>query len=471
MKMSLKYNMILSHTILILAFVLTIVFASDYIFKKEFNEYVIENHNEVSQKLVNETLELFIENPEPSYDDLYKIGLQAFDNGIVYMVNITYDNQIICMSDILHTDSVDMLSQMEKTMQSVYPHFDGDYQEDKYILENNGVTYGYVTLGYYGPIYYSEFDVRFIKAFNKTITLLGIIFFVISFVFVYFISNKIAKPITFASKKAKEIEAGNYDEVIEIKSNIFEINGLVHSVNSLSKNLNSQKQIKKQMAQNYTHEIRTPLTSVMTTIEGMKDGYFEITPERLDTMYSEIERIINLVENVDALVETSDKNNELKLSEFSLKDNIKSTLDIFESQFISKNISVKFDYDKKNEFNILADEEKINSVIYNLVSNSCKYTDKSGKIEVSLNLKKDFYYIKVKDNGIGIDESEKDLIFEHLYRADKSRVREISGKGIGLSICKNIILAHNGSITVNSAIDEGSEFIVKLPKLYNINNG
>ncbi len=456
--------MIINHTILIFAFVLIIVLTSNYLFKRQFNKYVTENHREVSQKIVNDTLNLFKNENPPKYEDLYKIGSQALDKGIVYMVNIDYENQLICMSTILPGDSVDMLTQMEKTMHSVYPHFEGQYQEDKYILEENGVTYGYVTIGYYGPIYYSEFDAAFIKAFNRTIIILGVLFFGFTTIFIYFIADKITKPITFISKKAKEIEQGNYSEIIDIKPNTIEINDLLKSVNSLSKNLNNQQEIKKQMAQNYTHEIRTPLTSIMTTIEGMKDGYFEITSERLDTIYAEISRIINLVENVDMLVETSDGQNMLNTSQFSLKDNINNILSSFESQFVSKNISARFNYCEKEAYKIVADEEKINSVIYNLISNSCKYTDEHGKIDVIIDSDKVNYTIRVIDTGIGISEKDKELIFEHLYRADKSRVREVSGKGIGLAICKNIILAHGGTIKVNSELNSGSEFIVKLPR-------
>ncbi len=462
MKLSLKNKLILNHTILIFVFVTILIFTSNYIFRREFNNYIYEKHNETCEKIVNEVLLLYEDGNEPTYEQLYNIGLDALDSGMVFMLNKTYDEQIICMSDIIPTDSQNMLGQMEDTMKSIYPHFDGEYQEDIYVLEQDGQNYGYVTLGYYGPIYYSEFDALFLKSFNKAIYILGIIFFIITSIFIYFIANKISKPITFVSGKAKEMENGNYGNTIEMTSSTLEIMDLIKSVNSLTRNLNNQQAIKKQMAQNYTHEIRTPLTSVMTTLEGMKDGVFEITDERLETIYNELSRIISLVENADTLVETSNSVNLVK-SDFDLRNNIEKLIKSFESQFDARNMDCEFVYNDKIKFEIFADEEKINSVIYNLISNACKYTDDNGKIRVLLEKDKNNFVIKVIDSGIGIDEKDKELIFEHLYRVDKSRVRNTNGHGVGLSICKNIVLAHNGTIIVNSEIGKGSEFIITLP--------
>ncbi len=461
--MSLKYKMIFNHTVLLLFFIIVLIFMSNLIFKKEFNNYIIKNHNEASKKIVEEVLVLYQRDGEPTYDELFNIGIKALDNGMVLMVNETYNKQLICMSDIFPTDSLNMLEQMEKTMKSIYPHHKGEYREDIYNLSDGRNTYGYVTLGYYGPVYYSEFDATFLKSFNRAIYFIGIVFFLVTSIFIYFIADKISRPISFVSQKAREIEQGNYNDSIDINSTTLEINNLINSVNSLSKNLNNQQKIKKQMAQNYTHEIRTPLTSVMTTLEGMQEGVFKVTSQRIDTLYSEIQRIISLIENVDKLVETSSNDYILEKTNFDLKDNIDKILNSFEAMFQNKNISSSFNFDKSSNYNIYADEEKINSVIYNLVSNACKYSDVDGKVIVNLSKTKDNYIIKVIDNGIGIENNEKDLIFEHLYRVDKSRVKETEGYGIGLSICKNIINAHKGTIEVNSNVNVGSEFIVNLP--------
>ncbi len=467
MRISIKSKMILSNTVLVLIFILILVFSSTIIFKREFNNYIMENHKEASSKIVNEVLELFIKG-EPTYEDFYNIGLKAFDSGIVLMVNKTYEKQLICMSDIFPNDSQNMIQQMEKTMKSVYPYFDGNYQEDIYVLEHEGEVFGYVTIGYYGPIYYSEFDVKFLSLFNKFIYMSGIIFFIIASVSIYFVADKISKPISFVSNKAKEIESGDYSDIIEFNSNTTEIRGLIESVNSLSTNLKNQKKIKKQMLQNYTHEVRTPLTVIRTTLEGMQDGVFEVTSERLQSIYNEIERIIGLIENVDALVETSNLNIKLNKKSFDIKIIVEKILKSFESMFENKKIIYKLELDKSEDYIFYGDEEKINSVIFNLISNACKYTDINGKVKINLTKKEDNFVIKVIDNGIGVEAVEKDLIFEHLYRIEKSRVKEVDGYGIGLSICKNIVIAHKGTIVVNSEVGAGSEFIVTLPITKNL---
>ncbi len=459
----LKHKLIFVYTTLILILITTLALTSSKVFMDNFNEYVASNREKEAENIVNQVLELFKSGSEPTYEELYAIGVNALDNGLIFMVNTDYENQLICMSDIFPNESNLMLAKMESTLESVYPHLQGEYQEDKFVLEDNGTTYGYVTLGYYGPIYYTEFEAMFLKAVKHSIYATGFAFFIVSGIIVYVLARKISEPISRVSEMATEIGNGNYKANIDFKSSTVEIQNLIDSINSLAHNLEINQQAKKQMSINYTHELRTPLTCVLTTIEGMQDKVFDITDERLDSLHQEVTRITKMINDVDNLIETSSSEIALTKNDFILEELIENTISNFENSYANKNISLNFKKLFNTDSNYLADEEKIKSVVINLISNALKYTNENGEVNVTLDKQDSNYIIKVKDNGIGISKEDKDLIFENLYRADQSRVKEVEGFGVGLTITKNIVVAHNGSIDVNSKIGEGSEFIVKLP--------
>ncbi len=460
----LKTRLLILYTVFVVTLILIITIVLGEVFKVNFNSYINKKHEEFAESVVNEVLDLYKEKGYATYDELYKIGVEAFDEGMIFMFNENVENQLICMSEIIPSDSTNMLDNMERTMNSLYPHSEGQYQEDIHVIQDvdTNEIYGYVTLGYYGPIYYTPYDVLFLESINQSIYIVGVLFFVFSSIIIYFMLGKITKPIILASEVAEEISKGNYDNFIESESTTIELQNLINSINILVSKLSEQKQLKKQMAENYTHEIRTPLTCVMTTIEGIQDGVFELTDERLDSIYKDIERIYSLIDNIDKLADTVEKDLVLNKQVFEINDVIKTTLISFENLLISKNINMKFE--TKDLVYINGDKELIQSVITNLISNAFKYSEENGIIDIKVLDTNDDVEIIVKDNGIGIDKEEHELIFEHLYRVDRSRNKTIEGFGIGLALCKNVVTSHKGTIKVNSKLGEGSEFIVKLPK-------
>jgi len=158
------------------------------------------------------------------------------------------------------------------------------------------------------------------------------------------------------------------------------------------------------------------------------------------------------VENENALLHKED---------FDISNLLIRLLNNFESELAAKNINV--DYNQQSVY-LCADQDKMSQVFSNLLSNAIKYSDKGSKIYIHIfdSLKK--VEIRVKDTGKGISEEDLPHIFERFYRADKSRNRETGGIGIGLTITKTIIEAHEGTIRAESKLGEGTEFIIVLPK-------
>jgi signal transduction histidine kinase len=140
---------------------------------------------------------------------------------------------------------------------------------------------------------------------------------------------------------------------------------------------------------------------------------------------------------------------------------IDQVLNNLEAEIKKKNLHV---VTKGKSSNIEADLNRITQVLINLITNAIKYTPEGGMIEVHLSESDTDLEVRVNDNGIGISEEDLPFIFERFYRADKSRNRMTGGTGIGLAIVKSIVSAHDGTVKVESRLNEGSCFTIILPK-------
>lgn len=461
MKMSLKAKLILSYTALSLLLVMALLVVSNVLLEKQFSQYILQKQEEKNQSYVDAVLAEFEQNKQLTTDGFVALGQKAFNDGLILMIRDDQNHEVFCMSCYDQMRCEDMISAMERTMQSRYPGFKGEYVEKQYTIESEGILYGTVTLGYYGPYYLLDADIRFMDILNNLFVAIAFIFLAVAIMIGYFMANRLSKPIQEVTMKAKEIEKGHCDCRIDIHSTTTEIQGLINSVNALAITLDAQQNLKKRMANNYAHEFRTPLAAIQSTIEGIIDGIFDATPERLENIRQEILRLSRMVNQIDKLVELESDDKTLNKTKFDLKNLIIQVVTTFEMQCEEKKIDVSMNLVQSE---IVADHDQIGSVISNLMSNAIKYTDNNGKIKIQLVNHKEMIQLIISDTGIGIAKEEIPLIFEHLYRTDISRSRKTGGSGIGLSVVRMIILNHGGDIKVDSELNKGTTFIINLPK-------
>jgi signal transduction histidine kinase len=295
--------------------------------------------------------------------------------------------------------------------------------------------------------------------FNDIFLFGAILALIAAIVLGIFMASKIGGPIKKVIEQTEKIEGGDYNSLIEFKTNTKEVDKLIHSVNSLAATLERQHTIRKRLAQNYAHELRTPLASLQSNLEAMIDGIWEPTNERLESCNEEILRLTRMLSGIDKIAEIEDNNMSLNKSSFDLLEFTNKIMLNFESLIEDKNITLSIE---GTPCNLNADKDKTGQVLINLVSNAIKYTQQNGKIIISIIDQGNFIELSVKDNGIGIDKEDIPNIFEHLYRTDKSRASTTGGSGMGLAVVKAIVDAHQGKITVES--EKGSKFTVTLPK-------
>jgi len=232
--------------------------------------------------------------------------------------------------------------------------------------------------------------------------------------------------------------------------------------------LKVREEYRKEFMGNVSHELKTPLFTVQGYIETLLDGALKdknVAEKYLERANKGVERLIYIVKDLDMITKLEVGDLRLNVTTFDIVDLVKSVFDLLEMKAAKKKISLMFDMDYKQPILVKGDEERIQQVLTNLVVNSIKYGHQNGTTEISIEkLIKNKVIVRVTDNGEGIGKEHLPRLFERFYRVDKSGSRKEGGSGLGLSIVKHIIEAHDEKIYVESEVNVGSEFSFTLEK-------
>lgn len=234
------------------------------------------------------------------------------------------------------------------------------------------------------------------------------------------------------------------------------------------KNLTEIDSFRRDFLGNVAHELKTPLFTVqgyiLTLLEGAVNDK-QIRMKYLDRANKGVERLVAVVKDLDMIAKLENDGLEINIEVFNILELIQNVFDLLEMKAKKRNISIRFDKIYEFPLFVRGDVEKIEQVLINLVVNSIKYGKPNGTTIVgveSYNSKK--FIIKVIDDGEGIKKAHLPRLFERFYRIDQSRSREQGGSGLGLSIVKHIIEAHDEDIFLKSTYGKGSEFSFTLEK-------
>ena len=232
--------------------------------------------------------------------------------------------------------------------------------------------------------------------------------------------------------------------------------------------LKVREQYRKEFLGNVSHELKTPLFTIQGYILTLLDGAMNdknIREKYLKRASEGVERLSFIVNDLDMITKLEVGDLSLKLETFNIVELVKNVFETAEMRANKKKITLTLDAQYNSPIMVKADQERIQQVLANLIINSIKYGREKGTTEVSIeNLIKNKIIVRVTDNGEGLKEENLPRLFERFYRVDKSGSRSEGGSGLGLSIVKHIIEAHNEKIYVESEYDVGSEFSFTLEK-------
>ncbi len=344
--------------------------------------------------------------------------------------------------------------------------FGGIYDDKYYIV---GVPVQYLQNGELIPVgavfvttssqIYRDYVTTIIKIFCSA----GIVIFALIFCFMGLFAYQITKPLGQMAKAADAFGKGNFSERVYVTSND-EIGRLAVSFNTMADSLDASEGMRRTFITNVSHELKTPMTTIIGFVDGILDGTF---PEEKQMHYlrivsSEVKRLSRLVTSMLALSRID--SGELKLvgKNFDITSTLFNIFFSFEQQLNDRNINV-LGLDELEPIEVYGDADMIHQAIYNLVENASKFTNEGGDISVKAKTTKDELEIAITNTGDGIPPEQIGFIFERFYKTDESRSYDKKGLGLGLYLVRSILRQHGGDITAESKVGEYTTFRFTLP--------
>lgn len=462
MKRSLKNTLILSYSVIAVLIILTLSLFFNIRADKAFEQYARkQKKNQVAQlvdqinQLYNEETGLYI------LEGLESIGYAALQNGIIIHVQTTDKEIDWDMQNHRAEECKYALQHAESNMHRKYPNFKGNYMEEQYVLERDGIVTGTLTVGYYGPYSLGDAELELMGDLNRSLFFIGGIALFGVVALGYLIARTVSNPITSVINVARRIAGGEYGVQAVGQSSVVETSDLIETINEMSMELKEKEKQKQQITSDVAHELRTPLTNLQSHMEAMIDGVWETTEDHLESCHAEILRLVGIVEQLQELYSLESGKQSLDKIKFQFRNLCGEVFTDFKVKANEKNI--KLIMAMPFETPVYADFYKLKQCMVNLISNGLTYTPEAGEIKVEYLVIKSGVVIKVKDNGAGIPAEDIPHLFDRFYRVDKSRNKKTGGMGIGLSITKAIVENHGGSIQVESQAGQGSVFTIILP--------
>ena len=319
-------------------------------------------------------------------------------------------------------------------------------------------------------VYYLPFNLMFSLA-----VLVGI-FFTSYVILIWGIKYFIERKVSLIYKTIHNLKVGLRKESskIDIKEDIFgkireEVIEWDKDNRKEIERLNDQEKFRRDFLGNISHELKTPIFSIQGYILTLLEGGLEdkkINRSFLLKAEKSVNRMIEMVDDLDEISNLESNTIELNLQEFNILNLAKEVIESLEYKAKKKDISLTFENSSK-PIMVVADPAKIAQVFTNLIVNSINYGKDGGKISIRFYDLAENILIEVKDNGRGIAEEHLPRLFERFYRVDKGRSRNDGGSGLGLAIVKHILEAHEQTINVRSKLKEGSVFSFTLKKSLN----
>tara|TARA_R110002167_G_scaffold15034_6_gene60527 strand:+ start:106 stop:1572 length:1467 start_codon:yes stop_codon:yes gene_type:complete len=277
------------------------------------------------------------------------------------------------------------------------------------------------------------------------------------------------RPIHQVVQSAKQLAAGDYEARVQVKGQD-ELAELALNFNQMAKVLQRNEQLRRQWVADISHELRTPIAVLSGEIEALLDGIRKPTQQRISSLYSDIRSLSKLVEDLHQLSLADQDTLELVLADVDVLGIVQDLLVLFEPRMQEQGLKLSLQADPSQNLSAIGDERRLVQLLSNLLENSLRYTDAGGEVCIAVMAADSLLTIEVSDTTPGVPEADLEKIFDRLYRVDKSRSRSVGGSGLGLSICKNIVEAHDGRIAAENRSNGGLCIIVQLP-LSTVRNG
>ncbi len=265
----------------------------------------------------------------------------------------------------------------------------------------------------------------------------------------FLLTRKVLRPLSEMMQVTRRLSDGDYTARVQVQSKD-EIGRLGAAFNRMADNLERIERLRKTMVADAAHELRTPLTNIRGYLEGLQEGVVSPSQETFEMLHSEMLRLVRLSEDLLSLARADAAKLDLRSQSFSMRDLVEEVLDFNRLRLSAKHLKAEVRFHEGADA-VLADRDKLLQAMRNLFDNAWQYTPPGGRIHVSVRPVPEGMRVSFVNTGQGIAAEDLPYIFERFYRADKSRSRDHGGAGIGLSIVKELVEAHDGKVGATSA--------------------
>ena len=307
-------------------------------------------------------------------------------------------------------------------------------------------------------------DINFLKNQMHALVMTGGAVFLISLIMSFFLSRHFIAPINKLIDGTKRLANRQFDTLINVNTKD-ELETLGNAFNVMSKRLQRYEERQVRWISDISHELGTPLSILQGEIEAMQDGIRSLEVKNLDSLYSEVILIKDIVKDLKDISIAETEEFSYDKSPINLIGIIKHTFSLFESRLNKKNVEVVNSYcNEKSVVLVKGDSSRLTQVFSNIIENAIKYGGAGVKIIPSCQITDKKIIVFFEDTGKGVPDSSLPKLFDRFYQVDEFDETAKEGKGLGLSICNSIIKAHNGVIEANISNHGGLQIKISLPR-------
>lgn len=281
-------------------------------------------------------------------------------------------------------------------------------------------------------------------------------------VILFSLSRRITAPLREMQRVALQVARGAFDQRVKITTHD-EVGALGETFNAMAASLAGLDQMRKDFVATVSHDLRSPLTSLHGYVRAFLDEAIPDERKRhaLQVMEEQTTRMIKLVNDLLDLARIEARQLEIHPVAFNLSELVRQVVARLEPEWAKKQVTVDILSEDTSDIHVVADRDRIDQVLVNLLQNAIQFSPPVCAVTVHVR-KEAQAVIAVQDEGLGIRQEDKELIWERFYKADQARTKQ-TGTGIGLSIVKHLLDLHHSPISVSSELGKGSTFTFTLP--------
>lgn len=302
---------------------------------------------------------------------------------------------------------------------------------------------------------------QFTERVTKTLILAGLVAGVVGILLVLLLSRRMLGSIGNLTAAARRLGHGDLSSRVPVRGND-EVAELGHAFNNMADALEDSERQRRAMVSDVAHELRTPLANIQGHIEAMQDGLMQPNAENLDTIHQQTLHLNHLISDLRLLAESEARELSLSMEPTSVPELVNEVVESFRPRAEAASVQLSGQIDDGLP-TLEMDRLRIQQALGNLLDNAIRHTPPGGSVAVSAQPHGDGVRVEVADTGSGIASEDLPRIFDRLYRADPSRHRATGGSGLGLTIARQLVEAHGGTIWAESQPGQGSRFGFDLP--------